>query len=282
VRMFIGVWQKLLRRQSRTNDLRGEKRVNSPTWGDDAEHTAAAAARGQLRFLSHCDYARPIMSSGFNPYAPPTGASHIATPETPVENVVTCTFLMTAGDMAQGLALSGKGRRMIVVAYLAFLAFSSTAPFDLIVQIASVVAVGAATWFVSPWLLFFTAASRSLANKSEGERTLTWRFSPDGYELTTSASLARGEWWTLHRVLEGRASFLLFASEVHMYVIPKSALRVEDVPILRAMFAKRITPRKQPMKLSTVGLWFLLIFMFLAVWQFLQSDVRPPLGGQPQ
>jgi hypothetical protein len=145
----------------------------------------------------------------------------------------------------------------------------------MLAQVVTMCLLGAGTWFASPWL-FLGSARRSIVNKSEGELTLTWRFSPQGYEVTTPTSYARAEWSTIHRFLEGRTCFVLYVSEMLMHVIPKTALRPEDVPALRAMFTARITPRRRTFPFLALLLWVLIVLMLLAVWQFLQSDQPRP------
>jgi hypothetical protein len=215
------------------------------------------------------------MSSTSNPYAPPKDEPFVVPPASPAEEgVVTCTVLMTVEDLSSGLLLTASKARWIMAFVAAMMGFALSSLAHPGIQVLVGAVCSGLGWIFAP-KLFLGNARRSLANKSESERTIVWRFSPDGYEITTAASYSRANWSTIHRFLEGPKSFVLYASEAMVHVIPKSALRGDDVNVLRAMFTSRIIPRKKPSMASFTWvplLWLLLILVFLAVWQFLQSD----------
>jgi hypothetical protein len=216
------------------------------------------------------------MSSTSNPYAPPKDEPFVPPPGPPTEEgVVTCTVVMTEQDMASGLMLTNKSGRLVMAFAGGIMGFTASSIANPAAQILVGAACAGLGWTFGP-KLFAGGARRALANKSDSERTVSWRFSPDGYEITTAASYGRANWSTVHRFLEGPKCFVLYASEAMVHVIPKSALRGDDVNVLRGMFTSRIVPRKKPLTASgfrwVFFLWLLLILMFLAIWQFLQSD----------
>jgi len=195
----------------------------------------------------------------------------VAAPST--NGVVTGTALLSEEDMRAGLLLTATNARWVMPVVAAFVGFSATTSFaSLPIQIATALALGIAGWLLWP-MLFSAAARRSLANKSDAERTVTWRFSPESVEITTATSYGRFDWSAIHRFLEGSETFVLYISEVAVQVIPKRVFRSEAVDALRAMFTQRITPRKKRSRVGLVlALWMLLLLMFLGMWQFLQSD----------
>ncbi len=208
--------------------------------------------------------------STLNPYAPPKDEGHVAAaPRT--DGVVTCTFLQTEEDFAEGLLLTAKATRYSLATFGAFMGFAAINVLGPGVAIAASAALGVAGWFLAPKLISRNA-KRALVNKSETERTVTWRFSAEGYEVTTAHSHNRSDWSTLHRFIEGPKSFVLYVSEVLAHIIPKRALHPSDVPVLVAMLTSHVTPRKKPKVWPRVlVLWLLLILMFLAVWQYFES-----------
>jgi hypothetical protein len=211
-----------------------------------------------------------------NPYAPPRqddspGAATVAAPS--ADGVVAGTALLSEEDMRAGILLTATNARWRHAHHRCIRGVQC----DHVlrqppIQIATAIALGVAGWFLWP-MLFSPAARRSLANKSDAERTVTWRFSPESVEITTATSYGRFDWWTIHRFLEGPETFVLYISEVAVQVIPKRVFRSGAVDALRAMFPQRITPRKKRSRVGLVlALSMLLLLMFLGMWQFLQSD----------
>jgi hypothetical protein len=209
-----------------------------------------------------------------NPYAPPKDGPFVPPPAAAAEEgVVTCTVVLNERELASGLVLTAKPARWSIAfigGVMGFVVSGLAHPGLRFVVGAVCAALG---WFFAP-KLFVGNAKRALANKPEAERTFYWRFSPDGFEITTPASYSRANWSIIHRFLEGPTAFVLYASEAVVHVIPKSALRGDDVNALRALLTSRIIARKKPSlasRFAWVGvLWVVLILMFLAMWQFLQ------------
>jgi hypothetical protein len=214
-----------------------------------------------------------------NPYAPPTHDSETAQVLHPpsADGSIIGTTTLTEADMAAGLSVANKVGQWFLPILFAFFGFAVSSSFGGVT--ATLVAVPVAVGL--GWLLrkniFRAGARRSLAGKSDRERTLTWRFTPETFEITTSTTYTRMQWSAVHRSVEGKDTFAIYTSEAIVQIIPKRAFRAEDLEPLRGMLARCITPRKRP---STFGrifiLWFALILLFLAIWQFLQGDqVRP-------
>jgi hypothetical protein len=208
-----------------------------------------------------------------NPYAPPKDEGYIAPAAERVEGVVVCTFVLTEQELVSGLVLTAPLRRYLLPVYGAFIGFFMVASIGFGASLAASVVLGTLGWFLGP-KLYSGNAKRAVANKTMAERSVTWRFSAEGYEVTTPHSQSRADWSTMHRFIDGPTSFVLYVSEAVVHVIPKRALHPDDVPVLTAMLASRITPRKKPRSVPAFVfvLWFLLVFMFFAVWQFLQTQ----------
>jgi hypothetical protein len=209
-----------------------------------------------------------------NPYAPPTHDSEAATVVHPPseDGSITGTATLTEADMAAGLAVANKRGQWLVPVLFAFFGLVATSSFGGI----TAPLVGAPVGAGLGWLLwrnvFRSGGRRSVAGKSERELTVTWRFTPETFEITTVTTYTRMQWSAAHRVIEGRDTFALYTSEAIVQIIPKRAFRPEEVEALRGLFARCITPRKRPSNFGRVFvLWVVLILMFLAIWQFLQG-----------
>jgi hypothetical protein len=199
----------------------------------------------------------------------------VAAPASRTDGDITFTFTLTHEDMAPGLTLASKSIQMIVPAYSAFLGYMVGSSFGPAVQAALAVGFAAMGWFWGARLSVVRARA-ALANKSDAERTFTWRFTPQGYEVGTVNSFARGDWSSVHRFIEGPKTFVLYPSELALHVIPKAALHPEDVPLLSKLLASRIAPRKKSRVLGREFLvWFVIIFVVMmlpTIWQMLQGD----------
>src|SRR5689334_8310355 len=130
-----------------------------------------------------------------NPYAPPKDEGYVAAPAERVEGVVSCTFMLTEEEIASGLMLTAKLRRYLLPVYGAFIGFFLIDAFGIATALLASVALATVGWFVAP-KLYSGNAKRALANKSAAERTLTWRFAAEGYEVKTSTSQTRADWST--------------------------------------------------------------------------------------
>jgi hypothetical protein len=184
--------------------------------------------------------------------------------------------VLEVDDMRAGLALNSNAVRRFMPACLAFMGFVgglSAPPAWLIGQTVGFGLFGWAIVAAGAW----ANAYRSITNKSETERTLTYAISPAGIEITNALTYSRVQWPAVHRFGEGPKVFTLNLSEALVQVIPKRALRAADVDALRTMLKTHVTPRKKRAGGGALVavLWILLVLLFLAVWQFLNSDVLP-------
>src|SRR5260370_28479846 len=81
--------------------------------------------------------------STLNPYAPPKDEGHVAAaPRT--DGVVTCTFLQTEEDFAEGLLLTAKATRYSLATFGAFMGFAAINVLGPGVAIAASAALGVA------------------------------------------------------------------------------------------------------------------------------------------
>jgi hypothetical protein len=214
-----------------------------------------------------------------NPYAPPTHDSETVQVVHPpsVDGSITGTTTLTDADMTSGLAVANKRGQWFLPVLFAFLGLLVGSSFGGVTGplVAAPVAAGLGWIF---WKNAFRAGGRrSLAGKSDRERTLTWRFTPETFEITTVTTYTRMQWSGVHRIVEGKDTFAVYTSEAIVQIIPKRAFRPEEVETLRGMFARYVTPRKRPNNLGRIiVLWVVLVLVFLAIWQFLQSDSLRP------
>ena len=212
-----------------------------------------------------------------NIYAPPQELPATRASEArDAERTITCTVVLEGDDMRAGLALSSKPLRWLVPAWMAGLGFVTALSAPAAWLIGQTIVAGLFGWGIR-WAGVWANARRSLANKTEAERTLTFAISPAGFEVTSELMFSRVKWPAVHRFGEGPKVFALNLSEALVQVIPKRALQAADVDALRAMFKAHITPRKRRWGAATmmIGLWVVLVLAFLAVWQFLNSDMLP-------
>ena len=173
------------------------------------------------------------MTAEQNPYAPPRDEREIDTAGShAMPGTITCNVVLEVRDLAQGLA-SGAMRADLVVAselFLMGLAVGAWADAEWpIWQGFQFVAIGSLIRFAVRRF----KARRPLANQSVPERTVTYRFSPDAIEITTSTTDCRVQWHGVHRFAEGPKTFSFYPSEANIQVVPKRALRSDDVAAVR-------------------------------------------------
>jgi hypothetical protein len=219
------------------------------------------------------------MATEPNPYAPPRDEREQASAgETAENDAVTCTVVLEPGDLSAALAHTSRRVRWMAAIVMFAMGLISGAVAAFPWQLGHALGFGALGWLLVT-IVPRLSAHRSLANKTESERTVTYSISPDAVEVTTVILYQRIKWPGVHRFVEGPKTLSLYLSEALVQVIPKRALRSHDVDRLRAMCTKCVTPRK---KLSMWWMlvffgWLLLVVTYLAVWQFLQPD-SPPEG----
>ncbi len=214
-----------------------------------------------------------MSAQGPNPYAPPHDERDVPYAGPKGEpGTITCTVLLEVADMVAGLRLTGGKVRVAMPILFGSLGLVGGASIGAVAQLTQALGLGVLGWMLWP-LVFWASARRSLANKSEAERTVTLAFSAESVEVTTALTYSRVKWPGVHRFVEGPRTFILYLGEAMVQVVPKRALRSGEVDALRAMLTSHVTPRKKPPFVGRVlALWFLLVVMFLAIWQFLQPN----------
>jgi hypothetical protein len=206
-----------------------------------------------------------------NPYAPPQHDADSPVVHPPsADGAIVGTTALTEADMAAGLAMANK-RLWFFPLLFGLLGFISMSSFGLTAQLIGIPVAAGIGYFA--WRnVFRSAGRRALANKSDGERTVTWRFTPESIEITNPLSYTRFRWAAVHRWLDGKDTLAFYSSESVVQIVPLRAFRADEIEKLRQLFRANVTPRKKPRTMTYVAiLWMVLVLMFLAIWQFLQS-----------
>jgi YcxB-like protein len=192
---------------------------------------------------------------------------------------ITCTVVLEVRDLVDGLASGTKSLRRSLMVWAALVGFLIGS--DLAWKLGRAVGFAATGWAIAT-LVPRIGARRSLANKSEPERTMKYVFSPKGIEITTSTHVSRRDWPTVHHFVEGPTTFGVYLTKSVLQVVPKRALRNDDVAALRAMLATHVMPpkRSRMRRVFVASLWFAL---FLVIWAFLQFQRpdHPPTQPPP-
>jgi hypothetical protein len=208
-----------------------------------------------------------------NPYAPPLDEREVPQVGPKGEfGTITCTVRLEVDDMTEALKQQIGKIRWVTPVMFGTMGLVSGAAMGPTWQIVQALGLGTIGWGL--WVLLYRAgARRSLASKSDAERTVTFVLSPESVEVTTPNTYSRTKWPGVHRFVESPKTFLLYLSEAMAQVIPKRALRSHEVDALRAMFASHVVPRKKaPGFGRAIALCLLLLVLFLALSQFLQPD----------
>jgi hypothetical protein len=77
-------------------------------------------------------------------------------------------------------------------------------------------------------------------------RRLQLRIDDEGIHLGTGDTQSQLSWGQVIRVMDSKRSFLLFASRTEAQIIPKRGLTSEQIGIIRALVAQRVTPQGEP------------------------------------
>jgi YcxB-like protein len=210
------------------------------------------------------------LNSTFNPHsAPKEEFSPSRSPSSQV--LLTCTVRLTNGEQVRRRLLAGELKRWVYLFFAAILGFEFATAAGTVAQILIAVASGALGWFGAS---FFSGMSRAKSTTdSDAERVLTYHFYDDGFEVVTTGSPARVHWSSIHRFADGPNAFVLYTPQKLAHIIPKRDLRPEDVAVLKAMSSSHV--RRLPFAVSrpmVVVLVVLAMLMFLAVWQYLQTQ----------
>jgi hypothetical protein len=206
-----------------------------------------------------------------NPYAPPRDEAEVPQVHPKADTgTITCTVRLEVDDMSAWVTQTFGKVRLAAPVVLFAMGLVSGASMGTPLQLAHALGLGILGWAL--WTLVFRAlARRSLANKSDAERTVTFTFSAEAVEVTTATTYSRSMWPAVHRFVEGPKTFIFYMGESIVQIVPKRALRSDEVDALRAMLTSRVTPRKKPASpLRIVVLWLALFVLYMFVWQFFQ------------
>ncbi len=88
-----------------------------------------------------------------------------------------------------------------------------------------------------------------------------------GVQLMSSESSTLVNWNEVVRVLDTRASFLIFTSRTNAQIVPKRALAAAQIKDLRQLVARHVVPRREPW-LTPAIVRQLIVYaaLFAAVW----------------
>jgi len=88
-----------------------------------------------------------------------------------------------------------------------------------------------------------------------------------GIQLTSSDSSTHVAWNEVVRVLDTRASFLIFTSRTNAQIVPKRALQTDQVNALRQLVARHVVPQREPWLTPAIQRRLLVYAaLFAAVW----------------
>jgi hypothetical protein len=113
-------------------------------------------------------------------------------------------------------------------------------------------------------------------------QNLEFRFDEDGVQFKTDDARIDLAWSAVGGFQELRDSFLVYVAPQRFHLVPKRALRGDELTRLSELLADEAHPNRPdaPRYLppstakrlgKTVGLWLLLVFGFVCVWQFLDD-----------
>lgn len=122
------------------------------------------------------------------------------------------------------------------------------------------------------------AARLVLQGLGNRELDTAFEFTENEVSFVRPAGSARLEWSMFRHFTEVPSAFLLYTNAIVYHVIPKRAFAAEDVPRLRALLSARLTPPPAPPVgwKRIIGLWVVLITLFVVIWQLIGKDAGRP------
>jgi len=88
-----------------------------------------------------------------------------------------------------------------------------------------------------------------------------------GVQLMSSDSTTHVAWNEVVRVLDTRASFLIFTSRTNAQIVPKRALQAHQVSALRQLVARHVVPQREPWLTPAIQRRLVVYAaLFAAVW----------------
>jgi len=110
-----------------------------------------------------------------------------------------------------------------------------------------------------------------------GAEGVEFRFDATGFSFNPPGRQLQHAWSTLYRWLETARAFVIYTGPINVIVVPKRAFAAAEQARLRELF-RQLVPNR-PLRgaevgrpiVRTVGVWLVLVIVFLALWQFLDS-----------
>lgn len=186
---------------------------------------------------------------------------------------------MDERDIRSALAMPPRSRSLaLLIAAAATVATVAVPPH---------VPIGALFFLVLPLvgLQRSRAARVILAGLGDRELDVRFEFTPDEVVVSRPAGESRSEWSLYRHFTEVPSAFLLYTNALVFHIVPKRAFDAGDLPRLRALLAARLTP-PPPRRVGwkrIVGLWSLLVILFVVIWQLVGKDAgrAPPQHPSP-
>jgi hypothetical protein len=116
----------------------------------------------------------------------------------------------------------------------------------LALQLAGTIGVVCFVWY-SPW---FHVRGR-LKSHTQAFAPQTWVFEPSGVTIRTPASKGSFQWSAVLKAVEDRRLIYLLVSEGMAQIVPKRALRAEELPLLRENLRHWLGARAELMQPET-------------------------------
>jgi hypothetical protein len=123
-------------------------------------------------------------------------------------------------------------------------------------------------------------ASRVLARKTPEELEMRYDFNDRGYRVSGLGQSTEVKWDALHGWLDGDNTFSLCTSELTVEVIPKRALRREDLEELVRFLRDHVKTRppsrvERSRKAATIWIMVAMLGLFLAVYWYYSRGAHP-------
>jgi hypothetical protein len=183
------------------------------------------------------------MGSSSNPYAPPKEEGSVPLPRSPSEEVlVSCSVRLTRLEQMSRRMLAG-GLVRLAFGWVAAVVAFVLPRLSVAVRLVAAAAAGVVAWQLTALL---GGGRRKLPGYSRDERTLTYRFYADGFDVTTAAPSERVELASIRRFVDGPRAFVLYTPQRLAHILPKRDIRGEDIAVLAALFRSKVGSSKQP------------------------------------
>lgn len=111
---------------------------------------------------------------------------------------------------------------------------------------------------------------RLIAAMKEAEREVSYRFDPQGVNITTPVTDVSLKYAALHHQIESDTAFLLYMKERVAQIVPKRAFDANGLEQIRRWLGVQVKSRPASHKLWRLFLiWFVLAAAFMVTWYWL-------------